>query len=379
MTDSAVSNSNACDRKLALDAIYPSDLLEMFAGFLRRVPAAAALAREIIQLRLVLDASFVQQEIRFLLRKNKPEARSSLQEIIDAGIVIALAPSFLKVEIEKYVSKISADTGKTVEEVREQWRQLRLRIHFYEPHHLEDPAAAIDPKDVPYKIAWQELGADAVVTRDPHLEQMGVEVLSDFPGNILRDYARSSSMSIGITVSSGLVITISCGAFWGAYKLLKKSLNMVTDLPLWAKLLSVAAIAVVFANPSARLKVLDFWTGFRDKFAGLQPGIVDGLDTVAMAYIKAREDAMAGRAKLDRMLPKQRRPTAIQHARIICVAANGPLSITEIASRIRAAGYVSKAKDFPRYVARQLRISGQFKEVGRGLWALQKQSAEKVT
>jgi hypothetical protein len=73
-------------------ALFPSDSLVGMRHLLASVPVLCALLREVVQVRLVMDANIVQQEIRWRSagRRNRV-ARSSLQEAIDSGVVVALA------------------------------------------------------------------------------------------------------------------------------------------------------------------------------------------------------------------------------------------------------------------------------------------------
>lgn len=358
------------DGVLTLEAAFPSDSLASFANLLRSIPALAIFARELIQLRLVLDANIVQQEIRFLLKRRNPAARSSLQEAIDAGVVIPLAPEYLDEEIEKYIDKISHDTGKPPHEVRVQWKSFRARLHVYRPVENTDPSSAIDPKDVPYKLTCDELGADAVYTRDVHFLRMAVPTVGDFPTIALRDYARHSSVSVGITVSAGLVLTISYASLRGVYLLIEKSLEAIGNLPGWVKLLLAAGVVAAVAHPKSRAKIAEIWLGVREGTAGMMPGLASAVEHAALTFLKAHQNATQRRSELEAALPKPRRRSALQYARVICVASKEPLSVSDIAFRMVAEGYTSRAKNFHRYLKRQLQASGQFIEVSPGRWTL---------
>ena len=91
------------ERKPALVTI-PSDALRALLNLRDEFPAIRQLLEDIIQIVIVLDASAVQGELRWRLRsRTKPNARTSLHEAIDSAAVIAVAPIFLKQEIEKYL------------------------------------------------------------------------------------------------------------------------------------------------------------------------------------------------------------------------------------------------------------------------------------
>jgi hypothetical protein len=201
-----------------------------------------------------------------------------LQEAIDAGVVIPLAPEYLDEEIEKYIEKISHDTGKAPHQVRVQWKSFRARLHVYRTVQDTDPSSAIDPKDVPYKLTCDELGADAVYTRDMHFLRMDVPTVSDFTTIALRDYARHSSVSVGITVSAGLVVTISYASLRGVYLLIEKSLEAIGNLPGWVKLLLAAGVVTAVAHPKSRAKIAEIWLGVREGAAGMMPGLASAVE-----------------------------------------------------------------------------------------------------
>lgn len=123
----------AHERKPALGSIR-SDALHALLDIRDEFPLFRQLLDDIIQIVMVLDASAIQGELRWRLRRRiKPAARTCLHEAIDAGVVIAYAPIFLKQEIEKYLPVIAIDTGVSIEGATAEWQSgvdlgLALRI-----------------------------------------------------------------------------------------------------------------------------------------------------------------------------------------------------------------------------------------------------------
>jgi len=356
---------------LSLEALFPSDLLPAFRNLLQSVPALAPLAREMIQIRVVLDANIVQEEIRWLVKRRNPTARSALQEAIDSGIVTPLAPMFLEAEIEEHIEEISRDARRPSEEVRERWHNVRSRLHLYTAARVcEGAAAAIDPDDVPYKVACDELGADAVYSHDAHFQTMNVPLISGSPNLALRDYARSTSVVMGISFGSGLILTISFASLRGVYLMIEKLLAGFCNLPTWAKIVVAAAMAAAVTHPKSRAKLAEAWGCVRDAVGAITPGLLDAIGTVAVQFLESHQNATQIRSELQSALPRPRRRSAVQHARSICLVSKEPLSITEIESRMRTGGYTSRSRNFPAYLRRLLRASKQFVEVTPGQWAL---------
>src|SRR5260370_8096639 len=93
----------------------PSDALRALLN-LRDVPLLRPLLEDLIQIVIVLDASAVQGELRWRLgSRTNPTARTGFHEAIDSGPVIAVAPIFLRQEIEKYLPPTATQQPPTAE------------------------------------------------------------------------------------------------------------------------------------------------------------------------------------------------------------------------------------------------------------------------
>jgi len=224
---------------------------------------------------------------------------------------------------------------------------------------------------VPYKAACEELGADAVYSRDGHFQAMNVPLIANrSTGLALRDYARSSSVMLGISFSSGLVLTISFATLRATYFMVEKLLVGFVNLPTWAKLVIAAAAAIAVAHPKSRTKLVEAWGYVREAIGAVTPGLQGAIEAVAVRFLESHQNAAQKRSELQSALPKPRRRTALQHARSICLVNKEPLSLTEIERRMRTGGYASLSTNFPAYLRRRMRASKQFVEVVPGQWAL---------
>lgn len=359
---------------LQLEAVFPSDVLAPIREFIQRVPALHSLLQGMIQIRLILDANVVQKELRWrLVKRRHPSARSCLHELIDSGIVVALVPRFLDSEIEDHIPDIALDTGCPIDGVRQQWDDIRSRLFWYEPQHLgarDQMADAVDPDDVPYKVACDELGADAVYSRDAHFRTMDVPVISATPDLILRSYARSSSVVMGVTLGSGLALTISFASLYGLYCLIEKTLRGFCGLPTWAKVSIAAAAFAIAAHPKSRAKIYEAWDHIC-KLANINnPSVLRIVGQISTQFLTAHETATKATSELKALMPQPRPRSALQHARSLCLTTKTPLSIAELESLMRAEGYTSQSKTFRGYLRRLLKESMQFVEVTPGKWSL---------
>src|SRR6266478_5537413 len=144
------------ERKPALVKI-PSDALRALLNLRDEFPAFRQLLDDILQIVVVLDASAVQAELRWRLgSRTNPNARTGLHEAIDSGAVIAVAPIFLRHEIEKYLPLIASETGATLDAATEEWKHVQSLIRFYVPTGDDVQFALVDPKDSDYALTARE-------------------------------------------------------------------------------------------------------------------------------------------------------------------------------------------------------------------------------
>ena len=103
---------------LRLDHLFRSDHLVTIRDFFATSPELQLLVRhQVVQVFAIVDANIIQGELRWRLgSRERSDARSGLQEALDAGVLVLIAPNFLKVEIEKYLPAIAYDTETTLAE-----------------------------------------------------------------------------------------------------------------------------------------------------------------------------------------------------------------------------------------------------------------------
>jgi hypothetical protein len=99
-----------------------------------------------LQIRAIVDANVVQGELRWRLgSRENPQARSGLEEAIDAGVLVLIAPSFLMLEIEKHLPAIADRTGATLSEAEREWELFQAKLHFYHPSSQVVDGPVADP------------------------------------------------------------------------------------------------------------------------------------------------------------------------------------------------------------------------------------------
>lgn len=346
----------------------PSDALRSLLELRNEYAGFRAFLTEIIQIVVVLDASAVQAELRWRLRsRTEPTARTALHEAIKSGAVVAVAPLFLKEEVEKYIPRIATEFGIAVKLVETEWLLIQPLIVFYQP--IGDPSrfALVDPKDADYALTARELDADFVRTNDAHFARMGLPVLGPELDAVLRDYARSTSVLVTFKVGSAFVVTIGVEVFVAALRAIAAGIR---SLPPAVKALLVLAAGIAVLHPKSRQILSECLKGIWERLRGMHPALVSIARPALEHLAEAASTSHTTRKAIESRLTVRAKQTALSHARVICIRAAEPLSTAEIARRILANGYASRSKSFPSYVRRLLRSDRRFVVGLDGLWSL---------
>jgi predicted nucleic acid-binding protein len=365
-SDSQSASASNSIHDLRLDRFIRSDALEKLNEVRKLNPVLREAIDEPVQLRLVLDACIIQQELRFrLCRKEKPEARSALQEILDSGTVLPFAPPKLIEEIENHVGQIAIYARVTVDQVRQEWATLQNRIHFYEPEIIPDGKGSVDPDDLPYRQVCLELGAHAIYTKDAHFKSMQVPIITIDLDRVLRKHARASSIKLAVSVSSTFTLVISINVLKELLGLAKRGIHKI---PTPVKVAFVAAVAAAFIYPRSRAKILEVGEIIWKKFN--HPKFRAMLFSLAVQTAEAHQMAATTSREIQAALPNAMKRHAINFAREVCAIAKRPLTLPEIALRMKNAGYATKSRSFIAYLRRLLRGSKNFIEISPGYWTL---------
>src|SRR5216684_2759269 len=385
-----------------LDRLFRSETLPTLRRFLEMSPDLKSLVEtQILQIRAIVDANRIHADLRWKLSKrDDPRNRSGLEEDLDAGVLVLIAPDFLEVEIEKYLPILAEETGATLPEADHVWESLRAKLHFYpplspmpdgwaDPNNSAPNREIVDPKDLPYLHASRELGLP-VFTSDRHLQKMGAPVIwvciyttcrdhirTDTANcgharldMACRDHARSTSATLGFTLGSTFTVTIGVETLQAAIRGIKSLFEGFRRLPPWLQLAAAGGLAAIVIHPKSRAKLAQGWESACSAAAQAKGPMFEGFLVLMQQLAAAQSDAAKTLHQIHAALPPAKKVTAIVHARRICVISAGPLSIEEIVRRRRNEGYVSRAKDPEVYLRRVMRKSGQFAEVSPRMWEL---------
>lgn len=357
----------ADERKPALVSI-PSDALRALLNLRDEFPPFRQLLEDIIQIVIVMDASAVQGELRWRLgSRTNPTARTGLHEAIDSGAVIAVAPIFLRQEIEKYLPLIASETAVSLEAANAEWERVQRFIRFYAPTGDDTEFALVDPKDSPYALTARELDADFVRTTDLDFTRMGVNVIGPDSDMVLRDYARATSVLVTVKLGSGLAVTFGLQVF---VEMIRGFTEVIRKLPPAAKLILGAAVVIALLHPTSREKLIQRLKKIWERLSETKPVLVSISQRAVKHLAEAAKTSRTTSEVIKSRLRVRGKQTALSHARLILLRSEEPLAADEIARRILANGYSSRSKTFTDYVRRLLRQDGRFVAKAKGLWML---------
>jgi hypothetical protein len=352
--------------------IFPSDTLQDFLHLLDHFPALRPLVGEVIQFLVVLDASSVQGELRWRLGSRRDSsARSSLHELIEAGVVIAAAPSWLKIEIEEDLPLIAAELGVRVTTLRQEWTQFEAMIRYFRPRADIAPSVpSADPKDVPYIQVRDQIAADFIWTRDTHFVETNPPDMAGGLDSSLRDYARATSVLVGVKVGSGLAVLCGLEILTA---LGRAAIEGVQKIPPIIKACIGLTIVGLLLHPKSRERLLGWLRQGLALVERAKPVVAslsrDALKELSSAAQVAKNSEQAIRAAIPAAITKTRVPAVVM-ARVVCLKADEPLPLAEIEKRVRSAGHSTRARNFSDYLKRILRRNSEFVETSTGLWTL---------
>lgn len=344
---------------------------------LRDLNAAYPWLAEIIsvfQVRLVIDANIVIGDLRWLIKKRtSPDARTTLQEVMAAGTVVAYAPTFLDEELRTHFPRLAEECDVPVERFETAWADYRTSVHFFEPTDVLDAEAAAkvrDPKDLPYVQLRSEIGAAAVYSRDKDVAAMGAPVVKESYLRSLRDYSRAAPVTLTLTVSGSVVAVASAATAYHVLRCVYGLMQKIRDLPRGLQIALATVAVVALLHPGSR-------SWLAQAIKALPAHLRTAFDTVAPAvgYVvteafTAQEEANAALARARQYLPGSPRYRLGTHILAVCVAADRPLFIPEIERELRAAGCKARSKSFPLYLRRALQRDERFVADGVGRWSV---------
>lgn len=348
-----------------LSKLLRSDLLPGLVALMKARPDLQPLMPEILQLRVVIDANIVQEELRWRLkRRKKANARTALHEALACGVLIAYAPHYLEGEIREHALRIAKESGASVDDVLREWEQFRRHLCFYTARaKAKIDLSRADPDDVPYIDTIEEIAARAIYTRDRDFLRTPVPLVLIAIDTQLQRYARATSVRLGIVIGSCTSVVFGLEALMALSRLLSRFILAARRLPPEIQILIVGSIAVAVAHPKSRAKMLQLWQSLnRSLKPAMWEAIVIGINQFMEATAIANESYKA----IHDVLPPPKRRRVLDHAAAVCLAARKPLLLSDIVRDVIANGYKTRSDHPEIYLLRKLRSDDRFQQTEEG-------------
>lgn len=356
-----------------MKVIIPSDDLLRWRELCLHWAPLFRLLELLPQFRLVIDANVIIEDLLFLTQRRKnPAARTHLQEVIDSGAVVALAPFELWDEIEEHIPRLAIEEGVPEEALRGAWLEYQSRIRFIAVGQIseEEAAAAVDPDDLPYVRLCHKVRADAVVSRDWHITALGAQSVEREVLKHVRDYAREKTPEIVLRVGTYGVTIPAVAGLHALGKIIGGVAKGFAKLPREAQLLLLVGAILLIAHARSRKAVAAAISAqaARAKEPALQ--LLHAFGTLCEELAAAEQRVQVEQELLERAIPfAAKRPLRLV-AQAVCLEAGRALTAAELTRGVLRAGYVSQATDLTPYLLRVLRRCELFVRTPDGRWTV---------
>ena len=209
----------------------------------------------IFQVSLVLDASSVIADLRWLEKKRRDEtARSKLQEVLAAETILAYAPTYLKSEMQQKLPLLAEKDQLSLDSLQAYWTSYQTQIRFVDTGGPDSSFA--DPCDAPY-VKLQSALESWVLTKDNDFEAMGTPTVNYQFVDRLCTYSRRSAVEYTLKaagISATAVAGLAVKALIDAVQRLIVGLHR---LPPNVQLVLLAAVGTLLIHPTSRKHLLE--------------------------------------------------------------------------------------------------------------------------
>ncbi|MBN2315134.1 MAG: hypothetical protein JXM79_14485 [Sedimentisphaerales bacterium] len=347
-----------------LNDIICSDMLHPLREIATYIPELQHMGIP-VQFRVVIDANIVFSELKWLTKeRKKPTARTSLQELIDAGTLQVFAPTWLDQEMLEHAEEFAAKIGVSVDRYLQAWEEYRGIVSLVQPKNNE-LNSEIDPDDTPYVSVYEEFGAHAVYSNDHHISRMGAFTINSEVIVTLKNYSRAASWQYTIQYGGIVAIIVSWQVLVVSLQMLVGIAKFIRSLPVWTKALLLACGIALIAHPSSRSWLIKTARriGGPLQSATVKTGRI-AIRLGAEAIIKT-EQAHEALSEVKGCFDNRRVPLRVLVI-ALCATEQRPFSLDEIERKVLANGYQTRAKDFRSYLRRKLRESKELVQTSDG-------------
>lgn len=322
------------------------------------------------QMRFVLDTNIVISDLLELAKPHKvANYRTALQELMASATVIAYAPNYLKKEMDQRWPGVAADKGISSEVAAQLWEDYQSGLRFCEVVVDERRAhfKAQDPKDWPFLVLAEHIGAHAIVSKDRDISAMGGQAVTIDFCVILRDYSRHKTVEVAIQIGSVVLTSAAIGTIVLVVKVIQMVLAGIMRLPPLLQLIIVVGTIWALADDKRRTALVAM---VRLWWSGLAQTLADPISRAFDNFGEAAALALKTSRHVDEKLGVRKRVALRILIRATLTGEPSSLSVREIERRVRMAGYSTKAQNLQAYIRRVLRQEPAFRQVAGDKWRL---------
>lgn len=280
----------------------PSDRLKELRSIAEQMKYLNGILSIAARVTLVVDTNVILGELLWLIKKRQnPNARTTLMEIIEAGTIVACAPPKLIEEMEEKIPIVAAEKGLDEQAMYDEWSRYRERLEITDPERdlVDRYRQGADPDDADFLALAQTVSAAGVFSKDKHIGQMGGNTISIECVTHLRNYSRAAAIELNIKINGVMVCMLGTAAVRALLEGLRNLIGRIASAPDWVKLALIGALAYVLLNPRARERV----TGYLESaFAGIQGATPHVLSFIGQAAMLAETHKNKARTSLDAAL-----------------------------------------------------------------------------
>ncbi|KLU59958.1 hypothetical protein CEB3_c33890 [Peptococcaceae bacterium CEB3] len=326
---------------------------------------------------VVVDSNILLGDLRRMLLTGK---LTTLFKLAEAKRVVIFFPAESIHEIEDHFSKMARESRTTVNEVREKWNHTYARLIRLVPDLKPRVTAPLendlrDPKDIPFLRLVSFMSHEWFLTQDKDLLALGMgnENYVDLSLD-LRGYHAGQSIMYTFSACETVITLTGLVAISAFYDAIRALYHLIKNLPNMVRLLGVVIIIATFMLPKSR----EFIKGIcltalpmrikevRDGLVPILLPIFDYLETGKTLKLEGMEKLQ----KYHRSNPTTDPRTAKDYIFAVLSKSAVPLSVDQIAQRVKNEGYVTTNQGFAKYVPRILRSESTFSQVDAHKWIL---------
>lgn len=245
----------------------------------------------IFQLTVIIDANIILGDLLWLTKKrSKPGARSELKELLDAGTILAIAPTFLDEEIRLHVQKLALARTIPIEALISEWEAYKALITFIDVGGPDD--AFEDPKDAPY-LKLQQQSGNLIYSRDSDIPRMGGLVAPPALFANLRLYSREVVVEYALKAGGQGTLIISFAMITAILRLAKALTPHAKKLPRYLLWSALIFIACALLHSPTRQFLRNLLQPLPDKTRKLGGWLVDEFSALLVEHDEAKRAAAA--------------------------------------------------------------------------------------